>query len=803
MTLFFVISCMLALGWSLEPQIERKQTIELPYDDLGSSRSKGVGYSVEKLAFLGNPFVTTETVPMLSQNVSLETQYTRRIIKDFKDYSEMMSDAAFFSFAGWGFNLRMDFFMSHKYHFTSYDALFVLKAAKDLGFEGWASAPSMTEDAKKLLCSDPDTFKEIYGDYYMSGVRLGSALEFYVKIGTFTTRSEDKVSVNVSAGWSGWGVDLKAGNNFTHAVNKSENYSSVEVWADVHGVSKTFLPGFTATENHSLDELQPILDAFNKASTEGAGIALVLKRYDDHPDYIAARTNAECKLNFHSVTIDENFVNKITGIAVQALLMESEIMDKTHVGGSCVTDLAGDALRMFQEISDLPLSKVSLDSYLDYDTRLQNLRMQWDPVNNACATLGFHRREERVGTCMETNVDYWGHDLKRVEDVRSALDCMKECQAFFGCNAWTWTKNYCWLKTSSEGRAIRMMLPFKISGTNTCADCFERQYEYFGNDLATAENVKTAEGCQEACKAKRGCSSWTFKGIRGDKPEECLLKYSARGRQVTYEFPVMSGPATCAQLETETCMVMGQAVAECFGSVVTSDGHRVRMGTKYAFTNEDTQNGVFTWECNDVVKENTVPGSNLIEVEFSLTDMKLHWTGYSCFPNEPITPSVFLALPVGTGAAPSHCPEKCTSEATACAIDCTGEGGVEAYECKNCLGPQHGECAVCIEENRAKYLAFLATGQNSPIHLFKSAEGCCNAALRPQAKQKECDEDCCAQLCEDREGCQGFQARLKMRSRGMRWSCKLYDTVPELEYNDEVCLKGKRKWEATCYAKME
>merc|ERR1712130_810237 len=128
-----------------------------------------------------------------------------------------------------------------------------------------------------------------------------------------------------------------------------------------------------------------------------------------------------------------------------------------------------------------------------------------------------------------------------------------------------------------------------------------------------------------------------------------------------------------------------------------------------------------------------------------------------------------------------------------CAIKCTGEGGVEALGCKLCFGAMYADCALCYEENPTKYLALLATGQHSPIELYNSAEGCCSAALRPQVKQKECDEDCCAQLCEEREGCQGFQSRLKSKKRGLRWSCKLYDTAPALETNDEVCLRGKER----------
>ena len=56
--------------------------------------------------------------------------------------------------------------------------------------------------------------------------------------------------------------------------------------------------------------------------------------------------------------------------------------------------------------------------------------------------------------CIEDNTDYYGHDMKKVQNIPSASACACACRDNTGCSVFTWTKRdkVCYLKTSDKGR---------------------------------------------------------------------------------------------------------------------------------------------------------------------------------------------------------------------------------------------------------------------------------------------------------------------------------------------------------------
>jgi len=158
---------------------------------------------------------------------------------------------------------------------------------------------------------------------------------------------------------------------------------------------------------------------------------------------------------------------------------------------------------------------------------------------------------------------------------------------------------------------------------------------------------------------------------------------------------------------------------------------------------------------------------------------------------------------------------ECTPALIKCAITCTGTWNptdpdadkIKSDACKQCMGDNYAGCSPCFTSQQAsvQFMALLATGNHSPIEKYESADGCCNAALKHEftERRSHCDDDCCAQLCEERDGCVGFQTKLKSRRSGLKWSCKLLKTLPDLGATDDECLRGKWKRTATCYSKTE
>jgi len=59
------------------------------------------------------------------------------------------------------------------------------------------------------LCKDANKFREIYGDYYVAGWKMGSQIVMEISSKTKTLDTENSVSASLEASWSG--VDKSIG----------------------------------------------------------------------------------------------------------------------------------------------------------------------------------------------------------------------------------------------------------------------------------------------------------------------------------------------------------------------------------------------------------------------------------------------------------------------------------------------------------------------------------------------------------------------------------------------------------------
>ena len=89
--------------------------------------------------------------------------------------------------------------------------------------------------------------------------------------------------------------------------------------------------------------------------------------------------------------------------------------------------------------------------------------------------------------CVENGLDYYGNDLKSMENVTTAEACAQFCSEEPKCFAWTWTRNIrvrggyftqlCNLKTASYGEK-ELYNGYKISGRKNCGTYFELFQEH-------------------------------------------------------------------------------------------------------------------------------------------------------------------------------------------------------------------------------------------------------------------------------------------------------------------------------------
>ena len=70
-------------------------------------------------------------------------------------------------------------------------------------------------------------------------------------------------------------------------------------------------------------------------------------------------------------------------------------------------------------------------------------------------------------------------------------------------------------------------------------DCFEREIDYFDNDIKRI-TTSSPKHCQIECQGVAHCRAWTFNGDN----KNCFLKTSNSGKQASLPF-VTSGPKYC------------------------------------------------------------------------------------------------------------------------------------------------------------------------------------------------------------------------------------------------------------------
>ena len=73
----------------------------------------------------------------------------------------------------------------------------------------------------------------------------------------------------------------------------------------------------------------------------------------------------------------------------------------------------------------------------------------------------------------------------------------------------------------------------------TSGKCFEREIDYFGNDI-TSYTASSPEQCQIKCQGDSLCKAWTFNG----RNKNCFLKSSNSGKTASASY-VTSGPKNC------------------------------------------------------------------------------------------------------------------------------------------------------------------------------------------------------------------------------------------------------------------
>nr|CEL69262.1 TPA: PAN domain-containing protein [Neospora caninum Liverpool] len=163
------------------------------------------------------------------------------------------------------------------------------------------------------------------------------------------------------------------------------------------------------------------------------------------------------------------------------------------------------------------------------------------------------------GACYELNVDYFGHDVQKIEtgQVTTATMCHELCRGKEACFHWTWVKQTqsCYLKGpyALQGRVQDDTTVGMVSGPKECISppvpCFEKDVDYRGGLVSEMGpgTTTSAAMCQSFCQASRACYFWTW----NRDTRNCYLKDStASSFWVKDESTIglVSGPKDCEPL---------------------------------------------------------------------------------------------------------------------------------------------------------------------------------------------------------------------------------------------------------------
>ncbi|PFH35764.1 PAN domain-containing protein [Besnoitia besnoiti] len=157
--------------------------------------------------------------------------------------------------------------------------------------------------------------------------------------------------------------------------------------------------------------------------------------------------------------------------------------------------------------------------------------------------------------CYEIDVDYWGHDIQKIEDgsIANASVCQGFCQRTTNCRFWTWVSatRSCYLKNvyGVHGRRRDSTTGGMVSGPAFCPiqpQCFEDSVDYTGYDVEKIETgrVTTPTMCQTLCQQRNLCRFWSWVS----PTKNCYLKsqFALMGRRDdTSTAGIVSGPKYC------------------------------------------------------------------------------------------------------------------------------------------------------------------------------------------------------------------------------------------------------------------
>ena len=160
-----------------------------------------------------------------------------RIISSATSNEAYLNARASVSASGWGASASASIASENSVSYQSNQVKIVAYRDLTYGIDGMVTGefPAFRDDAKDMLCQNPEAFTANYGTHFIKGKLTGASIDMQMTVTTTSSKSANKFSASLSAKGSYGGVSGEASAGIEGAVKKSKDVEDTQVTVTVRG----------------------------------------------------------------------------------------------------------------------------------------------------------------------------------------------------------------------------------------------------------------------------------------------------------------------------------------------------------------------------------------------------------------------------------------------------------------------------------------------------------------------------------------------------------------------------------------
>lgn len=186
---------------------------------------------------------------------------------------------------------------------------------------------------------------------------MGSAITIEVHSKTKSVDTSTAVSAKIEAKWGGIGKSASGSAGFKAALSSSKSIKSSTVAIRMSGQNRG-----EGVKSLELDDANKQLIRFHEIAKTGTGLAVVLNRLDQHPDYIKVTNQPKCKSP--SNRVNRAYDKQAEKIIFEELVAAKTLLDWIDAAKTLDDDVKNklyfEGLKLLEELKELTKGEITL-----------------------------------------------------------------------------------------------------------------------------------------------------------------------------------------------------------------------------------------------------------------------------------------------------------------------------------------------------------------------------------------------------------------------------------------------------------